>query len=91
MTPPTVPQPSELRDKMNWFRALFCIAIASISHGAFAKQKMTDPLKIARECKSDLALLCKAARPGRQRVIKCLKEKATELSPGCAAALKSME
>jgi malate/lactate dehydrogenase len=76
---------------MKWFRALFCIAVASVGHEAFARQKITDPLKIARECKSDLALLCKGVRPGGQRIVSCLKEKVTELSPACAAALKSME
>ena len=76
---------------MNWFRALFGIAIALSGHDAFAKQRLTDPIKIARECKSDLELLCKGVRPGRQRIISCLKEKVTELSPACLAAIKSTE
>ena len=36
-------------------------------------------------------VLCKGLRPGRQRVVACLKEKVTELSPACFAALKSTE
>jgi hypothetical protein len=77
--------------EMNWFRALFGIAIALAGHEAFAKQRITDPIKIARECKSDLERLCKGLRPGRQRIISCLKEKVTELSPACAVALESTE
>ena len=76
---------------MNWFRALFGIAIALSAHDAFAKQRLTDPIKIARECKSDLELLCKGVRPGRQRIISCLNAKMTELSPACSAAIKSTE
>jgi len=76
---------------MNWFRPLFGIAIALSSQDAIAKNRLTDPVKIARECKSDLELLCKGLRPGRQRIISCLKEKVVELSPACSAALKSAE
>jgi hypothetical protein len=70
---------------------MFSIAIASSGENAFAKDRLTDPLKIARECKSDLELSCKGLRPGGQRIVSCLKEKVTELSPACLAALKSAE
>ena len=76
---------------MNWFSPLFGIAIALSGQDAFAKNRLTDPVKIARECKSDLELLCKGLRPGGQRIISCLKEKLTELSPACSAAFKSTE
>jgi hypothetical protein len=76
---------------MNWLSPLFGIAIALSGQDAFAKNRLTDPVKIARECKSDLELLCKGLRPGGQRIISCLKEKPTELSPACSAALKSTE
>lgn len=76
---------------MNWLSPLFGIAIALSGHAAFAKNRLTDPVKIARECKTDLDLLCKGLRPGGQRIISCLKEKLTELSPACSAALKSTE
>lgn len=66
---------------MNWFSPLFGIAIALSGQDAFAKNRLTDPIKIARECKSDVELLCKGLRPGGQRIISCLKEKVTELSP----------
>ena len=67
------------------------IVIALSGQDAFAKNRLTDPLKIARECKSDVELSCKGLRPGGQRIISCLKEMVTELSPACLAALKSTE
>ncbi|TFW56011.1 hypothetical protein CT676_37545 [Bradyrhizobium sp. MOS001] len=76
---------------MNRLSLLFGIAIALSGQDALAKNRLTDPVKIARECKSDLELLCKGLRPGRQRVVSCLKEKMTELSPACSAAIKSTE
>ena len=76
---------------MNRLGPLFGIAIALAGQDAFAKNLLTDPVKIARECKTDLDLLCKGLRPGGQRIISCLKEKLTELSPACSAALKSTE
>ena len=76
---------------MNWFRPLFGIAIALFGQDAFAKNRLTDPVKIARECKSEVELLCKGVRPGRQRITSCLKQNVTELSPACLAALKSTE
>jgi hypothetical protein len=76
---------------MNWLSPLFGIAIALFGQDALAKNRLTDPVKIARECKSDVELLCKGLRPGGQRIISCLKEKVTELSPACLAAFKSTE
>lgn len=76
---------------MSWFRPLFVIAIALSGQDAFAKSRLTDPAKIERECKSEVELLCKGVRPGGQRIMNCLKEKVTELSPACSAALKSTE
>jgi hypothetical protein len=76
---------------MNRLGPLFGIAIALSGQDAFAKNRLTDPVKIARECKTDLDLLCKGLRPGGQRIISCLKEKLTELSPACSVALKSTE
>ena len=76
---------------MNRLSLLFGIAIALSGQNAFAKNRLTDPVKIARECKSDIELLCKGLRPGGQRIISCLKEKVTELSPACSGAVKSTE
>lgn len=92
MTPPTATaaiRSERTRDEL--VSRLFSVAIVLASHDAFAKHPMTDPVKIARECKRDLDRLCKGLRPGHQRIIGCLKEKVTELSPACAAALKSTE
>lgn len=76
---------------MNWLVPVFGIAIALSSQGAFAKNPLTDPLKIARECKSEVELFCKGVRPGGKRIMSCLKGKVTELSPACLAAFKSTE
>jgi hypothetical protein len=77
--------------QMNRLIPVFGIAIALSSQYAFAKNRLTDPLKIARECKSELALYCKGVRPGGKRIISCLKGKVTELSPACTAAFRSTE
>ena len=76
---------------MNWISPLFGIVIALSGPNAFAKNRMTDPVKIARECKSEVELLCKGVRPGGQRITSCLKANATQLSPACQAVLKSTE
>ena len=77
--------------KMNWLSLLIGIAIAHVGQNAFAKNRLTDPVKIARECKGEAKLLCKGLRPGGQRILSCLKEKPAELSPACWAALRSTE
>ena len=76
---------------MNWLGHLFGIAIALWGQDALAKNRLTDPVKIARECKADLERLCKGLRPGGRRVVGCLREKMSELSPACSTALKSTE
>jgi|EndMetStandDraft_3_1072993.scaffolds.fasta_scaffold863652_2 hypothetical protein len=76
---------------MNWLSPLFGIAIALVGQDAMARSRLTDPLKIARECKGEVELFCKNAQPGRQRITTCLKAKIAELSPACASALRSVE
>jgi hypothetical protein len=76
---------------MNFPGLLLGIAIASFGQNAFAKNRLTDPIKIARECKSDMELMCKGLRPGGERIIRCLKQRVTELSSACSVALKSTE
>jgi hypothetical protein len=76
---------------MSRLATLFGIAIALFAQSAFAKHRLTDPVKIGRECKTEVELFCKAVRPGRQRIISCLNGKMTELSPACLAAIKSTE
>ena len=70
---------------------LLGIATTLFGQDAFAKNRLTDPVKIARECKSEVELLCKGVRPGGQRITSCLKANATQLSPACQAVLKSTE
>jgi hypothetical protein len=76
---------------MKWLSLLIGIAIAHVAQNAIAKNRLTDPVKIARECKREVELLCKGLRPGRERIIICLKEKAAELSSACLGALQSTE
>jgi hypothetical protein len=52
---------------------------------------LTDPLKIARECKTEAELFCKGIRPGGQRIVVCLKQRIAELSPACVTAPKSAD
>jgi len=42
---------------MNWSSPLFGVAIALSGQEGFAKNRLTNPVRIARECKSDLELL----------------------------------
>jgi hypothetical protein len=76
---------------MKWLGPSLAVAIALVGHDASAKSRLTDPLKIARECKSEAEAFCKGVRAGKQRITKCLNARAAELSPACSAALKSSE
>ena len=77
---------------MNWFCCLLGVVVALAGvQNALAKNRLTDPLKIARECKGEAEMFCKGIRPGGQRMVACLKQKMTELSPSCSTALKSAE
>ncbi|MGM4919505.1 cysteine rich repeat-containing protein [Tardiphaga sp. 813_E8_N1_3] len=67
------------------------IAVCLADQTAIAKSELTDPLKIARDCKSELKRLCAGVRPGRGRITSCLKEKSAELSSTCLDALKAAE
>lgn len=76
---------------MNHLSLLLAIAVTLYGQNAFAKSRLTDPVKIARECKSEIELLCKGVLPGGQRMVNCLKKNTAELSIPCSAALKSAE
>lgn len=76
---------------MGRFRSLVGIAAALFSQEAIAKNGVTAPLKIARECKAEVDLFCKGVRPGGQRITACLKAKADELSPRCLTTLRAAE
>jgi Cysteine rich repeat len=67
------------------------LALVLLGQDAFAKNRLTDPLKIARECKSEVETLCKRVRPGGQRMMSCLKSNGLLLSPGCSAAVNSTQ
>jgi len=76
---------------MNLSGLALIAAIALMSGHAVAKNRLTDPLKIARECKSEAELFCKDVRPGGRRIVNCLKARAPLLSPACSSALSSAE
>lgn len=76
---------------MNWLGPALGVALALVGHDASAKSRLTDPLKIARACKSEAETFCKGVRAGSRRITKCLNARAAELSPGCSGALKSAE
>jgi hypothetical protein len=76
---------------MNKFVIPLGLAVGFVSHSAIAKNELTDPLKIARDCKSYLKKFCGGMRPGGLRIKNCLKEKSAELSPFCLDALKATE
>ena len=76
---------------MNWLGPLFGIAFALSAQDAFAKSRLTYPVKIARECKGDIERLCRGLRPGGKRITSCLKERVTDLSLACSTALNSTE
>ncbi|MGY2905409.1 hypothetical protein ACVWVY_004430 [Bradyrhizobium sp. URHC0002] len=72
-------------------RLLLGMAVMLCGQNAIAKNRLTDPIKVARECKTEVELLCKGVRPGGQRMVNCLKNKMAELSTACSSALKSAE
>jgi hypothetical protein len=76
---------------VNWFGLICGLAIVAVSQSAIAKNRLTDPVKIARTCKGEVEQFCEGVRPGRQRLIACLQAKAADLSPACSRALKSAE
>ena len=77
---------------MRWFSSLLGVVIAVMGvQQVSAKNRLTDPLKIARECKGEAELFCKGIRPGGKRIVVCLKQKMTELSPPCSIALMSAQ
>lgn len=76
---------------MNWITLPLALATALVVEQAAAKSRLTDPVKIARECKSEAEQFCKGVRPGGTRIMVCLKKNISDLSPACLAALRSAE
>ena len=76
---------------MRWLGLTLIAAVACASGQATARNRLTDPVKIARECKGEAEQFCKVVRPGGRRIVNCLKARASELSPACSSALSSAE
>ncbi len=51
-----------------------------------AKKKIRD---FAEACKADLSAFCKDVKPGGGRLLQCLKQHESELSPECKAQMPS--
>jgi hypothetical protein len=50
--------------------------------------QMTEILKeVQRACEEDIHFLCDGIQPGGGRIAACLKQSASEVSPGCKAAI----
>ncbi len=49
-----------------------------------AKQKIRD---FKEACRADVTKFCKDVRPGRGRILQCLKQNEAELSPECKAVM----
>ncbi len=48
------------------------------------KQKIQE---FKEACRADVTKFCKDVRPGRGRILQCLKQNEAELSPGCKAVM----
>ena len=49
---------------------------------------MKDVLKeVQQACAEDVHFLCEGVQPGGGRIAACLKQSASEVSPGCKAAI----
>jgi hypothetical protein len=67
-------------------RALTLLSLLAGSFGALAGDAPgTGP------CRDDARTLCAAVQPGGGRAVACLKQHEADLSPGCQAALPTIE
>ena len=59
---------------------------STVLHESVAQMK--ELLKeVHRACEEDIHFLCDGIQPGGGRIAACLKQSATEVSPGCKAAI----
>ena len=63
-------------------------ALLACATAAFAKDEGPDP---AAACKADFERLCKGVQPGDGRIMKCMMDNKSHVSPACAAAMKEKE
>lgn len=73
-------------------RIAACLKSHQADLSAACKEKIAEFREEVRDvmaaCKDDAQKLCAKVKPGRGRMIRCLKKNQSEVSPGCAAALK---
>lgn len=70
-------------------RALIALGLAACATIGFAADPADTPG--GQACQADARKLCPGARPGGGRVLGCLKERETELSERCKAALPTLQ
>ncbi len=79
------------KPELHYRRAKLAIAmVASLclaATGACAQQGSLAQLRQA--CRTDFKSLCSGVQPGGGRILACLKENASKLSPGCKQALEA--
>lgn len=76
---------------------LLCVIVGTslLPIGAFAAGPEVEPRPPAEaamspaplQCRADVARLCSSVLPGRGRLVACLIERRTDLSPACARLL----
>lgn len=67
--------------------ALAAIVLAATAPAALA-QGGPVAQKIRAACTQDVKTLCPDVQPGGGRILQCLKEKQSQVSPDCVAALE---
>ena len=63
-------------------------ALLACATAAFAKDEGPDSFAA---CMPDLERLCQGVQPGEGRIMKCMTENKSHVSPACAAAMKEKE
>jgi len=64
------------------------IPVVQVTNLVRTIKKMKDKAKeVADACKGDAEKVCKDVKPGEGRILKCLKQHETELSPSCKEQL----
>jgi hypothetical protein len=66
------------------------LVLVVLAHPAMAQERLVEGLKVVRACEGDVERLCPGIRPGEGRIKACVKDKLSQLSPGCTEALASM-
>ncbi len=69
------------------FLGFFTIATAATSDDQSAEGQQARPGGRNRVCMADVKKYCHDVKPGEGKIVACLKENVSKLSPACAARL----